>query len=244
MKTINNKKYPKSKSGIQCITPCYPSNLWTLNPITFRYHTANEPYCHISNDPEQLNREIDSCNNAISIEQYNESMLELLYPSFEFDCKYFLNVYNNIKNLEDGLNYLHEKKYVSIYTRARVVECLLKEFGKNIEIIDDRLVDFFIELVKKKWLPELYARVHTYIGILNDSVIISDSNELEFDEYKIERINYLIENFINKEVVTNYLFTYIENNIKNWDEIQNQLENIKIDFLIFLHDKINNYLHK
>lgn len=248
MSNINDRRYPKSKSGLQCITPCYPADLWTIHPTTLRYHTSNLPYCHVNLNinSEYENLEVDGCYNPISLKDYSEMDVDILMPLIDFNCKHFLIIFNNIKTYEDGMEYLEKKKYTSPVTRARVVNCLLKVYGENIEIVDQRLVDFFIELVKKKWIVYIYDSIYKYIYADEKIVkfINPNDNYLGYSDYKIERINYIVANFINYDEMYKYINRYIRYRKDTWDNIDNYIESIKNDFVSYIENKINITLEK
>ena len=117
MNKFDDKKFPKSKTGLQCLTPCYPADLWTLHPITLRYHKSNYPYCHvglaIGEDSNKI-EEVDGCYNPISVEDYNKLDIDILIPLIDFNCKHFLVLYNNIKSLNDG-NFLSSNLFIITY---------------------------------------------------------------------------------------------------------------------------------
>lgn len=242
MNNLDEQKFPKSKNGLQCITPCYPADLWTINPITLRFHTSNLPYCHVNlNIDEEGNElEVDGCYNPISIKDYSEMNVDILVPTIDFNCKHFLILFNNIKNLEDGMEYLEKKKYTSTTTRARVVNCILKVYGENIEIVDQRLVDFFIELAKKKWINQIYDRLYMYVYADEKGVRFIDPkfNNLSYSDYKIERINFLISLFMNYDEMYKFINRYLKYRKDNWDNIENYIENIRDDYIVYIENKI------
>ncbi len=244
MNISHEKKFPKSKNGLQCLTPCYPANSWTIHPITLRYHKSTNPYCHvglsISNDPNKI-EEIDDCYNPISKDELDKIDVDFLIPLFDFNCNHFLILYNNIKNLADGMEYLEKKKYTSINTRARVVNCLLKVHGNHIEIVDQRLVDFFIELAKKKWINIMYDVLNKYIYANSENVkfIRPQTNNISYNDYKIERINFIIMKFLVYDEMYKFLNRYIKHRMDNWKYIENHIENIMNEYIIYISNKID-----
>lgn len=243
MNNIDNMKFGKSQSGLQCLSPCYPADLSTIHPITLRYYNANFPYCHVNN---KINSEtndiedIDKCFNPISADDYGKLNVDILIPLIDFNCNYFLVIFNNIKSLEDGMEYLDKKKYTSINTRARVVNCILKVYGDNIEIVDQRLIEFFIELAKKKWINLIYNATYKYIYADEKAVkfITPKNNHLNYNDYKIERINYIIVKFINFDEMYKFINRYLDHNRNNLNNIENYIENIKNDLIIYIENKI------
>lgn len=249
MNNEDKNKFPKSQSGLQCLSPCYPADLPTLHPITLRYHTSDLPYCHVTNKVNEDGtdnihngiNEIDTCFNPISINEYKKLNVDILIPILNFNCKYFLVVFYNIKNLEEGLNYIDKKKYTSILTRARIIDCILKVYGENIEIIDQRFIDFFIELAKKKWIVNIYNSIYTYIYADENIVkfINPKNNYLNYNDYKVERINFIIVKFINYDEMYKFINKYISYKKDKWNDIENFINNIEYEFIIYIETKIN-----
>ena len=231
----DNKKFPKSKSGLQCLTPCIPANQWSLNPITFRYHRYTEPYCHVFTVDDGIEKEIDKCYNPISIDEYKNMQLDMMYPELVFDCRQFLYYYNDIKNLSEGIEYLENKKSSPIETRARIVNCLLKEYIKEIDIIDKQFSNFFVEYFKKKIIDKLYNEIGKYIQIINNKIVIGEPKNID-NNNKNKKIEYIIDKFINYEEVSKYLTRYIEKN-KN-ARINEYIKDISLTFIKYIENKI------
>ncbi|ARF09238.1 hypothetical protein Catovirus_2_187 [Catovirus CTV1] len=248
MNNSTNTKFPKSQSGLQCLSPCYPADLSTIHPITLRYYKSDFPYCHVTykiGEDQNVIDDIDKCYNPISMDEYKKMSVDILIPLIDFNCKHFLIIFNNIKTLEDGMEYLEKKKYTSVVTRSRVVNCILKVYGDSMEIIDQRLVDFFIELAKKKWIMSIYNALHIYV-YSNESIIkfINPKDNMStYNDYKIERINYLISKFINFDEMYKFLNKYFNHRKEKWNDIENFIENIKSDFIIYIENKINHSLN-
>lgn len=244
MNNSDNIKFPKSQSGLQCLSPCYPADLSTIHPITLRYYKPNFPYCHVTynvnENPNGIN-EVDRCYNPISMKDYNNLSVDILIPMIDFNCNYFLVIFYNIKNLEEGMEYIEKKRYTSILTRARVVNCILKVYGENIEVVDQRLIDFFIELAKKKWINYIYDVIYKYVYADEKIVKFIDpkDNFLNYNDYKVERINYIISKFINFDEMYKYINKYLNYRKEKWNDIENYIDSIENDFIIYIENKIN-----
>lgn len=243
MNKNENVKFPKSQSGLQCLSPCYPADLSTIHPLTLRYYKSNFPYCHVTykvgDNPNEID-DIDRCYNPISIDDYSKLSVDVLIPLIDFNCKHFLLVFNDIKTLNDGMEYLEKKKYTSVNTRARVINCIFKIHGESIEVVDQRLVDFIIEIIKKKWIVQLYDRVNQYIFVDEKEIKFVDSknNDLNYNDYKVERINYIITKFVNYDEIYKFINKFISYRKEIWDSIENYIEYIKNDFINYVENKI------
>lgn len=240
---MNSKKFPKSQSGLQCITPCYPANTWTINPITLRYHKSDLPYCHVNYKINESNgkvEEIDKCFNPLSEEEYKNLDIDYVIPSFNFDCSQFLFLFNNIKSLSDGMMYLEKKKYTSVNTRQRIVNCLFKIYGKEIDASSTIIIDFFVEYAKKKWINGIYQSINKYIYTDGQSVyfVNGTNNKLAPDDYKIERMNYIIDKFVTYDEMYKFIFRYIKYRYNDWENIDNFMEDIKITYFEYIKEKI------
>ena len=64
----------------------------------------------------------------------------------DFNIKDFLLVFYGINTFEEGIDLI--STLTNIRSQIRIFECLLNVFGKNVDIIDHRIINFFIELVK------------------------------------------------------------------------------------------------
>lgn len=241
----DDDNYPKSKTGLQCLTPCYPPNTWTIHPTTLRYHTSNKPYCHVGykvNEDTGTIDEIDECYNPIDSDNIADIDINTLVPLIDINCKYFLIIFYNLRSIEDIMEYLDKKKYTSLRTRERIVNCFFQLYYSNIELIDERLIDFFIELSKKKWSLFMYNEFNEYIYADENIVkfIDKDHNNLKYNDYRIERINYLVLQFFNHDEIYKFIYRYL-NFLQTHDEvIDDYIFDIKNRYSDYIHSKIIN----
>lgn len=241
-----DKKYPKSKSGLQCITPCYPAKSWTIHPISLIYHTSDFPYCHVNTNLIKYKdyhydvQETDKCTNPITQDEYKIMDINVLIPTVNFSCKYFLMVYYDINTFDDGLKYISKYDYKSIITRSRIMNCMISVFIKDIEYIDNRFLNFFVELIKKKWISDIYKKINKYIKIENNSIKFTKPDETQYgNDYKIEKINFIMEKLLKDDDIHIFLSKYIEKLKENEDEINDYIEDIKNNLIIYIENKIN-----
>ena len=159
---FNIKKYPISANGNQCIGPCYPKNKSSLHPIRMEIVTSkNHSYCAVNQfskyNPDTKNTTIeylDKCYDFQNIKDSendkndNDNIMNIITPFMDFNLHHFLSIFYNINNYEDGIDYLTSKE-IPFLTSHRIFEALLITYGKTIDIIDNRTIDFVIKLIKK-----------------------------------------------------------------------------------------------
>jgi hypothetical protein len=249
---FNIKKYPKSKHNFQCLGPCYHPDTMVVHPTQLEIVTDHiAPFCpveewdHGDAKTGQIMKEItDVCFNPTEKKSINNKELELniLTPYIDFNSEQFLKIYYNIFSFEDSIDWIDRNKYVSIRTRMRVINSALKTFGENIDLFDNRFTDFFIEFIKKKEIIKLYNEIHKYIGVNDDSKTINlidqSLNSLNKNDMCVERINYTIKSFLDKDDVTKFLLRYFKHRKSLWNDILVHLDNMCIDFIDYVLNKI------
>ena len=241
----NDIKYSKSKNNFQCIGPCYPANTTIIHPITFDLVTQDNPFCpivpveRVFPDGDKLILNADTCLKPTNENNINLG-IEMLVPYFDFNYSQFLKIYYSIFSFEDALSYIENKKYIPISTKIRILECAWKSFGKEIDIIDQRLVDIYIEIIKKKWIDNIYKQINSYINIIDNNIKIVEPeyNRLRPNEFIVERTNYIINKFFTHDIVYKFLTKYIKHRKDEWDNIGNHNEKIKYDIIDYITNKI------
>lgn len=244
--------YPRSKNNFQCIGPCYEPKTMIVHPITLEYTTVeNYPFC-----PVKEWEEVDKDNGKINVRttdichipsekkdiEGKEFEINIITPYIDFNEEQFLKIFYKIYSFEDAINYIENNKLLPIYNRLRIINCGWKAYGNTINMIDLRLVNFYIELIKKKWINIIYKDFNKYIYITHDEKIMfsnPDKNNLKSNEFVVERTNFLINRFVNMDEIYKFLNKYIKyrkNQFNNMDDIN---DNIKNEFLIYLDNKIN-----
>lgn len=253
------KKYPKSKNKFQCLGPCYQPSTIIVHPTLLEIVTNNEnPFCPVNEwtyeDPttgRKQNKMTDICINPTENTNISNKDLELniLTPLVDFNAEQFLKIYYNIFSFEDGLDWCDTNKHAPIDTQLRIVKGILKVFGKNIDIIDSRFIDFLINLIKKKYISDIYIDLHKYIGVsmgtkdnANEKFIMlvnKDDNELNQNDYYLERINFFVKVFITKDDIYKFVMRYFKQRKDNWDNINDHVSNMLTDLTDYLTNKIN-----
>lgn len=236
------KKYPKSKKKFQCLGPCYHSKTKVVHPTALEIVTDNEnPFCPVDEwiyqdekTGETKKLITDICFQPTERENISNKEMELniLTPYIDFNSSQFLKIYYNIFTFEDSIDWLCRNQHLPLNTKARIVNSSFVAFGESIEIFDARLTDFIIEFIKKKKIQEIYDKLHLYIGIKDDEILLIQNN-LPKTTLCVERINFLIKTFITKEEITKFLTKYFIYKKNKWKEIQHHLD--------FMMSSLNEY---
>ena len=173
MDDIFDSKHPQSKNKHQCLGPCYHPKTWITHPITLENVTDIEKaFCPVGEldeiDPKTGNKTshiIDECSVPTSNKQLSDKELELniLIPNIDFTCEHFLKIYYNVYSFEDAINWILTNKHVPYLTKKRVLDCSWRTYHKEMELVDSRLVDIYIDIIKKKWMPDVINEVGKYV---------------------------------------------------------------------------------
>lgn len=249
----NNSNFPETKFPISinnkhCIGPCYPSGTYIMHPLTLEYITdSKNPFCPTErwfNEKENRYQRIDSCLIASKQEDIDKMQVELSFiiPTFYFDCEHFLKVYYEIYSFEGANDWVIQNIKDPIFSNLRIMDCAWKIYGSNLNIISDQLIDFYIYVIKKEWIKDIYPIVSKYIYIdeNNNIYLQKDENNNDPNDKQVEKINFLIKKFISKQLIYNVLYDYIETNKSDWNSIKNHNRLIE-DYLI---KYILNKIHK
>lgn len=242
MKDNNIKKFPIGLNNKQCIGPCYAPGTFILHPITLNSITDKEkPFCPTFNwydETSNVYKDIDNCLIPSSKDEINQYQTDLSFtvPTFYFNCEFFLKSYYDIYSFENVIEWINSKSQ-PLYSQLRVLNCAWKIFGSKIDIIDDIIVEFYINVVKKEWIKNLYPKIANYITVENDNIYIKKNN-LEPSYKQIERINYIFKKIINKQMMFKILQNFIETNKSNWTEINSFNKEIEVDITNYIINKL------
>lgn len=254
---IPKKRYPKSKRGLQCIGPCYNPRTVVVHPHTLQFVTDDKAFCPIA--PNEYtdafgNKQVyitDRCLAPMSDKDVGEKEIEMntLIPEMDFNCAQFLKIYYEIGSLEDVFEWIDINKKSSIFTRLRIFTCGINGHLNQLEMIDDRVVDFFIDLTKKIWIKDIYPIVapYLYVDRETNTIYIKDyysddytrNSEESINSYKVEKINFFIEKFVSRNrmmaVLNKYFFNKNNNTvkIKYFDD-----DDVKNEYIGYIMDKI------
>jgi hypothetical protein len=262
----NIKKYPKSKNNFQCLAPCYYPGTMVIHPTQLEFVTEGPlPFCPVdewkyvdAKSGETRSKSTDTCYNPTEKDTTSTSQLDLniLTPYIDFNSEQFLKIYYKIFSFDDAIDWIDNNKHVPIGTKIRIINCALKAFKSSIELFDMRFCDFFIDFIKSQHMKSLYLKICNNVGIdekTNEIFLIDkQNNTLGVHDKSIERTNYIIKTFINKEEITKFLQKYFKQqkkeneptNEKNLEGEDDCLYKMFTDLTIYILNKINSTLQK
>lgn len=244
------KKYPKSKNNMQCLSSCYFPGIKIIHPINMeRVTNYDNPFCatdeweHTDPQTDKKHEMItDVCFNPTESENVSgkDMDINILTPYIDFNYKHFLKIYYNIFSFEDGIDWISKNKNVCLTTKMRIINLILKAYGENVELFDNRFVDFFIEFIKTRKIKEIYTEVYMYIEYdkSNKTIKLAITN-LDKHAMCSERINYIIKMFLTKDEITKFLIKYFNYRKLKWNEIIDHLEFMSSNLTDYILNKIS-----
>lgn len=231
---MNQQEYVLSENGYKCLGKCYNANEPVIHPVIGRVVYKNYDFCPI------LGKKNTSANNN-QIEftdkcTINNNVKEIFDPSIflkpsEFNYKIFLEMLN-INSFDEGMEWIEKKKHVNIVTRMRVSRCLLSVYWNEFNFMNDIFIIFFIEMINKKLILDIYNEIGRYMDIDIDTkkiIITRENNKL--GEHKIEKINFIIDNFCDDKSIKKFLVKYAEKYTDTWKNIDDHIDQLKIELI-------------
>lgn len=237
-------KFPISINNKQCIGPCYEPDTIIIHPITLNYITNKQhPFCPTIlwfNDETKKYEDGDQCLVSSKLSSIDKEQIELSYavPTIYFNCEYFLKAYYDIYSFESAIDWISSNKN-PLYTQLRVIDCAWKVFGSNADIINDQLMDFYITIIKKEWIKNLYPQIASFIYVNGNNISLKQHTD-DIQEHQIERINYFFKKILTKQMIYKILQSYIEENKSSWKDIQSHNIEIEKFFANYIVNKIKN----
>ena len=233
-------KYPKSKKGKTCLGPCYKPKTYIIHPINLEYVTSTTvPFCPVAEYTENNEKFfIDECFVATTDQEIKKTQIEkdIILPLMPLNCDNFLKLFYGIDSFDSALNYITEKK-VPLYSKLRILDCSWKIYGDDLDMIDDRLINFIIYLIKTKWIKFYRNLIVKYISVDNGNIFFKTS--FDDSDYKIiEKTNFFIDKFVNKNTIYKFLQIYTLKYKNKWESIDSHNENIKKEFEKYIKKKI------
>lgn len=236
-------KYPSSKMNSQCIGPCYYPGTWIVHPLTLEYiYEKNYPFCptkeweYVDENGKRETKTYAECYHPTETKDLSgkEYEMNMLVPNISFNDSHFLKIFYNIHTFEDAINWITNNKFMPILTRQRIINCSWSAYGDNLFSIDNRLVNFYIELAKKLWIEKIYKKINKYVHINDNKVFlgIPDDNNLTPKNEIIIRTNFIIDRFINVDEIYKFLTKFL----KNYKE--NREIDIANEFYRYIENKI------
>jgi len=230
------KKFPKSVNNRQCLAPCFKPGVFITHPITL--HSMTHPvksFCPTEqwwDETYKRHKFIDECYLPTGREEDQKEKIEhnILIPTFIFNCESFLKLYYDISSFETALEWLVANNSAPILTQLRIIECVWKIYGKDLNVLNSQLIDFYSFLIKKKWIKYIYARVFKFITVENGKIFLSENSD-DKETNKVEKINYFIDKFLTRQNIYNVLEEFINENKHNWNDIASFNDRILKEFV-------------
>jgi hypothetical protein len=242
-----NKKYPKSTSGKQCVGPCYKKNTKIIHPmyLSIITDTHNDAFCPVAEwtktdkDSGKIQRfHVDKCNEYTHKENTSEyaTSYDLLYPYVDFNEEIFLQLFYNINNFSEAIQWIEDNKHTPIDSRQRIFDLSIDAFGHSFDIIetsDTRIVDFLLNIIKTKFLNKVVIQLFRFVNINSDIVELKANDKKENDDSIIIKTNYIVKNLLTIENVTNFISNYFRTQYKE-SRMQYHTEIIIDKFTIYI----------
>lgn len=241
---IPENKYPKSKHNFKCIGPCYQPNTVIVHPLTLEYVTDKySPFCpvnewnYVNENGENITKTTDICYHPTKSKDSSglEFGMNILTPDIDFNDQQFLKIVYNIYSFEDAINWVNTRKYTTpLLTRERIMNATWNSYPNDLNVIDYRLVEFYIELAKRKWMSDIYKKFNKYVHINNSVILLGDpnTNDLNPNDDVIIRTNFLADRFINNVEMYKFLTKFLKHK-KGFND-----ENIKTNLIKYIGNKI------
>lgn len=247
------KQYPKTINGKQCIGPCYPKGTLFANPQTLTLHvgeTSNvcpiNPY--IWYDPlsgKKYEHETERCEKPTVVDTGEIGSLDFIFPTIEFSSDYFIKKYYDIMSLEELIKWLDMADEKPYDTKIRVFDNGIYCFGKEMNIVDYRIVKYVGEIFEHN-IPKIYKNIRKYIMITDQNVTLIDPvdrtdkvDELSDDIDTIKLIRgYIRSSFLGNDNVHDFLSKFIRYYKSEFDK--KNISGILVDHMIdYITKKIN-----
>jgi hypothetical protein len=177
------------------------------------------------------------CNDTdYFVDNSGKGFIETI-PDIALKTNEILDIYG-ITSYGKGLEYIKYNTTDSLRTKLRIIDCLWKVYSNNIDNVTDVFVDFYTEVARKLWAPDIYRRYYIYIivedvneeskenksgrdkkkkskytgvsTVIDDKIIYIKKNNQSFSYYKKEKINFFISKFINQSRIYEYLGIYLK----------------------------------
>jgi hypothetical protein len=159
-----------------------------------------------------------------------------LSSTIEFNDDSFLRMYYEIYSLEDAIKWITDRNYMPIASRNRILNTAFKVYGKQLEIVDNRIVDY-LDNIFKNYIAIISKKILKYVGVENGEVTLVKSAE-NHTKYIDERIKYIENVFINKDTIYKFITQYFEKRHSEWNMIDNHISRMISDMSDYIEKKI------
>jgi len=238
-----------SKNKINCIGPCYKPGTIINHPISFIKISEEYPFCPIEPKKTVENNNLvikytDECTKPTDDKDINVEinvLKQILTPVSTFNCKTFLKQFYNLYSFENTIFWFKKNLDLSIYSLLRILNCAWTCYGKNTDITNDT-VEVYDSIIKKYWIKLIYNTFYNNITVSNNKIFISkEKNNDDITKNKIEKINYIMTNFLEYNQLRLILDNYVEINSKNWENILDHNQLILNNLMIYIENNIENF---
>lgn len=235
-----------SKNKQVCLDKCYPPGSSVFHPLTIEHITETHNFCPTKpwnkSGKMVLTDECKIDNKNIVNTKDDEDVIN---PTIHFDSNFFLKNIYKINSYDDGMKYLGGTvEYMPIKNNFRVVDCLIEVYHKSDDILQETLIHFYDQVIKKSWVFKIYRTIDKYIFVDEDKIYFK-SNEIKQKQYIVEKTNFFIKNIITEQFIYHILTRYLKDidKIKD-DEFQTHSDRIFKLFSDMAKDELHQILKK
>ena len=240
------KKYPKSRSGYQCVGPCYPGNTIVLHPSTLQYvdvydqgHGPDKMVCPIVptwDEKYKITRLVDQCKDEdVANLDWENVGIESFIPQMHFNPENFLRLFYKINTMGEAIEWVQNNRNLPDATILRIIECAIFTFGQEHM---NTAMDWLYTQFQNVWLPDAYQKsLHKFVKFKDDQVYIAKTSQSP-DDHKDEKINYLKTQVMPMSQFSKIVQHYVEKHREKWDTITSHLTKIRGYVLQHLENRV------
>lgn len=239
----NIKKFQKSIHNQQCVGPCYKKGTKILHPLYFELITKQDAFCPVTkwvyNNEERIIDECYEIGNEDKKEQYSTS--DLLFPYVNFNTQLFLQSFYDIVSFSNGIEWLNNNLHLNYKSLIRNFDLIFETFADSIDVIefsDIKLTDFIINIIKVKYINEIFIQLRNYIYIDKDEVFLKKNDEKDNNESIKIKTNYIIKKFIIQNVIKDFLIYYYDNKKFKFSELYSNIDFLIKNFINYIINEI------
>lgn len=233
--------YPKSSSGYQCIGPCYFKKTQFIHPLTLdELQNDSLSICPIiptskidKKSKKRILIEHDKCSNPTHKKTEIDDIFidTVLTPITSFNVETFVKIYYDIKSLEELFQYLEDNKHLPYKTKLRLFDFSFKLYGKNLNILNETMIDFVYEIIEKN-IKKIVMKTYYYFEIEDNIIKTTNEKNNNIDIKKHYDIikKYILDNLLNIEKTKNILLRFIRNENNRLNDYK--LSEIIISYII------------
>ena len=198
----------------KCITPCIKKNSNIIHPTTYESITSDEDFClsepiYDSKD-KKINQSI-KCNDTEIIDENEYYVrMEEKFKDIYINSEIFLKIFYKLKSLEDIINWIEKNNHKPLNTRLRIIELGWDKYIDEYNLIDYRVTDFYVEIIKKKYMQLPIDKLSKYIKIENNKIFFGKGNIESNKKKELEIKNFIMEKLLNKDEINKFLVKYVD----------------------------------